>query len=197
MGPLAPTADRPRRSSRALALDALEAALGFGALAVAGVVLIAAAVELIAAAAGRHVTVWHAVPLPHSHQARAFVLALLLVGCVALVALVLRSRPPALVLAVEGGSLRLRPDALERYLAAELARDPDVVSSRASFDLRDGRLTARLWVALRPLAPAATLRERLAAAAAAALDDRLGLAAEVHGPAVKVLRVRELVRRLR
>jgi len=50
VGPLAPTADRPRRSSGALALDALEAALGFGALAVAGVVLIAAAIELIAAA---------------------------------------------------------------------------------------------------------------------------------------------------
>jgi len=166
-------------------------------LVVAAVLLIAAAIELIAAAAGRHVTVWHTVPLPHSHQARAFVLALLLAGCVALVALVLRSRPAALVLAVEGGSLRLPPDALERYLAAELARDPDVVSSRATFDLRDGRLTARLWVALRPLAPVAALRERLAATATAALRDRLGLAAEVREPAVKVLRVHELVRHLR
>ena len=196
MGPLAPTADRPRRSSGALALDALEAALGFGALAVAGVVLIAAAIELIAAAFGRHVTVWHTVPQPHSHEARAFVLALLLSGCVALVALVLRARPAALVLRVEGGSLRLPPDTLERYLAAELGRDPDVVSSRAAFDLRDERLAARLWVVLRPLSPAAALRERLARVAATALGD-LGLAAEVRGPDVRVLRVRELVRRLR
>ena len=166
-------------------------------LAVAAIVLIAAAIELIAAAVGRHVTVWHAAPLPHSHEARAFILALLLVGCVALVGLVLRPRPAALVLAVEGGSLRLPPDTLERYLAAELARDPDVVSSRASFALRDGRLTARLSIALRPLAPAAVLRERLAGVAAAALGDRLGLAAEVRDPDVRVLRVRELARHLR
>ena len=158
--------------------------------------LIAVAIELIAAAAGRHVTVWRSVPLPHSHEARAFALALLLAGCVALVALVLRARPAALVLAVEGGSLRLPSDTLERYLVAELAREPDVVSSRVAFDLRDGRLTARLWVALRPLSPAAAMRERLARVAAVALGE-LGLAAEVPGPDVRVLRVRELARRRR
>ncbi len=124
-------------------------------------------------------------------------LLVLLAGSVALVALALRGRPAPLVLAFEGGSLRLPPDSLERYLVAELARDPDVVASRAWFALRDQRLTAELWVALRPLAPAAVLRERLGGLARAALRDELGLAADVGEPVVKVLRVGELPRYLR
>ena len=175
----------------------LEATLGFVALAAAGVALVSAAVELLAAAVGRHVVIWRAVPLPHSHEGRILVLLVLLAGSVALAALALRARPAALVLSVEGGSLRLPPDALERYLAAELARDPDVVASRASFALRDERLTAELWVALRPLAPAAVLGQRLGDVAQAALHDRLGLTADVGAPAVKVLRVGQLPRYLR
>ena len=101
---------------------------------------------------------------------------------VALVLVLIRA-PAALVLAVEGGSLRLPPDALERYLAAELARDPDVVASRAAFALHDGRLTARLgsrcgrW--RRP--PRCAIDSR--AVAVVALRDRLGLAADVREPA--------------
>lgn len=159
--------------------------------------LIAAAVELLAAAAGRHVVIWRTVPLPHSHEGRILVLLLLLAGSVALAALALRARPAALVLSVEGGSQRLPPDTLERFLADELTRDPDVVESRAWFALRDERLTARLWVALRPLAPAAAARERLGGVATAALRDELGLTVDVAEPVVKVLRVRELPRYLR
>jgi hypothetical protein len=96
-----------------------------------------------------------------------------------------------------GGSLGLPPDTLARYLAAELARDPDVVASRASFRLHGERLSARAWVALRPLSPAAALRERLTALATAALHDRLGLAVDLRGPALRVLRVRDLPRYLR
>ncbi|MGD0997165.1 MAG: hypothetical protein ABR941_02430 [Thermoleophilia bacterium] len=171
--------------------------LGFLALAAAGVALISAAIELLAAAVGRRVVVWRAVPLPHSHEGRMLVVLVLLAGSVALAALALRARPAPLVLSVEGGSLRLPPDTLERYLADELARDPDVVSSRASFALRDERLAAELWVALRPLAPAAVLRERLGGVATAALRDGLGLAADVDDPVVRVLRVHELPRYLR
>ena len=167
------------------------------ALLAAGVVLVSAAIELLAAAVGRHLSIWRTVPLPHSHEGRIVVLLVLLAGCVALAALALRSRPAALVLSVEGGSLRLPPDTLERYLAAELARDPDVVSSKATFALRDERLTAQVRVALRPLAPPAALRERLAGAAQAALRDTLGLAVEVHEPVVKVLRVHDLPRYLK
>jgi hypothetical protein len=167
------------------------------ALLAAGVVLLAAAIELLAAVAGRHVSIWRAVPLPHSHEGRIVVLVVLLAGSAVLAALALRSRPEALVLNVEGGSQRLPPDTLERYLAAELARDPDVVAAKASFSLRDERLIAQVRVALRPLAPAAVLRERLTGVAAAALRDRLELAVEVREPVVKVLRVHDLPRYLR
>ena len=160
--------------------------------------LISAAVELLAAAVGRHVVIWRAVPLPHSHEGRILVAARpagRLGGAG-------RSRPARpgrrrSCSSVEGGSLRLPPDSLERYLAAKLARDPDVVASRAWFALHDERLSAELWVALRPLAPAAVLRERLGGLARAALRDELGLAADVADPVVKVLRVGELPRYLR
>jgi hypothetical protein len=171
--------------------------LGFVALVAAGVVLIAAAVELLAAVVDRHVSIWKAVPLPHSHDGRVLVIVVLLAGSVALAALALRARPAALALSVEGGSLLLPPDTLDRFLSDELARDPDVVSSRAWCTLRDERLSAQLWVALRPLAPAAALRERLGGVATAALRDELGLAADVREPVVKVLRVHELPRHLR
>ncbi len=159
--------------------------------------LVAAGAELLVTASGRHLSLWHDLPLPHTHNGRALLLAALFVGAALLVLLVMRRRPAPLVLPVEGGSLRLPPDTLARYLAAELARDPDVVASRASFMLRGERLRARAWVALRPLAPAAALRERLTALATVALRDRLGLAVELRGPALRVLRVRELPRYLR
>jgi len=171
--------------------------LGCVALVAAGVVLVAAAVELLAAAVDRHVVIWQAVPLPHSHDGRILVIVVLLAGSVALAALALRARPAPLVVRVEGGSLRLPPDTLDRYLCDELARDPDVVSSRVWCAPRDERLSAQLWVALRPLAPAAVLRERLGGIATAALRDELGLAADVGEPVVKVLRVHELPRYLR
>jgi hypothetical protein len=167
------------------------------ALLAAGVVFVSAAIELLAAAVGRHLSIWRAVPLPHSHEGRIVALLVLLAGSVALATLALRSRPAALVLSVEGGSLRLPPDTLERFLAAELARDPDVVSSKASFALHDERLIAQVWVALRPLAPPAVLRERLAGVAQTALRDTLELAADVREPVVKVLRVHDLPRHLR
>ena len=147
---------------------------------------------------GRHLTIWRAVPLPHSHEGRIALLLVLLAGSVALAALALRSRPAALVLNVEGGSLRLPPDTLERYLAAELARDPDVVVV-AGPPLRCATSAHRPgpgWP-LRPLAPPAVLRERLAGAAQAALRDKLELAVEVREPVVKVLRVHDLPRYLR
>ena len=167
------------------------------ALLAAGVVLLSAAIELLADAVGRHLTIWRAVPLPHSHEGRIVVLLVLLAGSVALAALALRSRPAALVLSVEGGSLRLPSDTLERYLAAELARDPDVVSSKATFVLRDQRLTAHVRVALRPLAPPVVLRERLAGMAQTALRGKLDRAVEVREPVVKVLRVHDLPRYLK
>ena len=158
---------------------------------------IAAGVELLVVSGGGHLSLWHDLPLPRSHDDRVLLLAALFAGAAALVVLAMRRRPAPLVLTVEGGSLRLPPDALARYLTAELARDPDVVASRASFTLHGERLRARAWVALRPLAPAAALRERLTALATAALRDRLGLAVELREPALKVLRVRELARYLR
>ncbi len=160
--------------------------------------LVSAAIELFAAAVGRHVALWRTVPLPHGHDGRILVLLLILAGSVALVALALRGSAAPLVLNVEGGgSLRLPPDTLERFLADELATDPDVVSTRAWFALREGRLAARFSVAVRPLASVPALRERLAAKAVIALRDELGLEADVADPAVKVLRVRELPRYLR
>jgi hypothetical protein len=159
--------------------------------------LVSAAIELFAAAVGRHVALWRTVPLPHGHDGRILVLLLVLAGSVALVALALRGSPAPLVLNVEGGSRRLPPDTLERFLADELATDPDVVSTRAWFALREGRLAARFSVAVRPLASVPALRERLAAKAVTALRDELGLEADVADPAVKVLRVRELPRYLR
>jgi len=164
---------------------------------VAGVVLVAAAVELLAAAGGRHVAIWHAVPLPRTHDGRIVVVLVLFAASVALAALALRTRPPAFVLGVEGGSLLVRPDAIDRYLADRLATEPDVVVTRATCSHHDERLSARLWIALRPLAPAAVLRRRLGDTAAVALRDELGLAADVGEPVVKVLRVRELARYLR
>jgi hypothetical protein len=148
-------------------------------------------------AGGRHLSLWHDLPLPHTHNDRALLLAAVFVGAAVLMLLAMRRRPAPFVLAVEGGSLRLPPDTLARYLAAELARDPDVVASRATFTLRGERLRARAWVALRPLAPAAALRERLTTLATAALRDRLGLTVEVREPTLRVLRVRELARYLR
>ena len=171
--------------------------LGFLALAVAGVVLVSAAIELFAAAFGRHVALWRTVPLPHGHHGRILILLLVLAGSVALAALALRGRPAPLVLTVEGGSLRLPPDTLERFLADELAADPDVVSARAWFAMREERLVAELWVAARPLASASALSERLKAKALAALRGELGLAADVADPVVKILRVHELPRYLR
>ena len=162
-----------------------------------GVALIAAGAELLVTAAGGHLSPWHDLPLPRTHDHRVLLLAALFAGAAVLVLLLMRRRPAPLVLQVEGGSLRLPSDTLARYLAAELARDPDVVASRASFSLRGERLRARAWVALRPLAPAAALRERLTALATTALRDRLGLAVELRGPTLRVLRVRELPRYLR
>ncbi len=52
-------------------------------------------------------------------------------------------------------------------------------------------------MAVRPLAPPAVLRERLAGAAQAALRDKLELAVEVREPVVKVLRVHDLPRYLK
>ena len=72
-----------------------------------------------------------------------------------------------------------------------------MVSSKAAFALRDERLTAQVRVALRPLAPPAVLRERLAGVAQAALRDTLELAVEVREPVVKVLRVHDLPRYLK
>ena len=171
--------------------------LGFVALAAAGVVLVSAAIELFAAALGRHVALWRALPLPHGHDGRILVLLLILAGAVALVALALRGSAAPLALNVSGGSLRLPPETLERFLADELATDPDVVSTRAWFVLREGRVATRFSVAARPLVCVPVLRERLAAKAATALRDELGLEADVADPAVKVLRVQELPRYLR
>ena len=171
--------------------------LGFLALAVAGVVLVSAAIELFAAAFGRHVALWRTVPLPHGHDGRILILLLVLAGSVALAALALRSHPAPLVLSVEGGSLRLPPDTLERFLADELAADPDVVSARAWFALRDERLVTELWVAARPLASAPDVGSRLKAKALAALGGELGLAVDIDDPVVRVLRVHELPRYLR
>jgi len=171
--------------------------LGFLALAVAGVVLVSAAIELFAAALGRHVALWHTAPLPHGHEGRILVLLLVLAGSVALAALALRGHSAPFVLTVDGGSRRLPPDTLEHFLADELAADPDVVSARASFALRGERLVAELWVAVRPLASAPVLSERLKARALAALGGELGLAADVDNPVIRVLRVSELPRYLR
>jgi hypothetical protein len=159
--------------------------------------LVSAAIELFAAALGRHVALWRTVPVPHGHEGRILVLLLVLAGSLALAALALRGRPAPLVLGVEGGSLRLPHDTLERFVADELAADPDVVSTRARFTLREGRLAAHLWVAARPLACVPVLNERLKARAVAALGDELGLATDVADPVVKVLRVHELPRYLR
>ncbi len=114
----------------------------------------------------------------------------------ALTALALRGRPSPLTLTVAGGSLRLPPDTLARTIAERLAADPDVVSTRSRMVVRDARIVADIWVAVRPLAPREPLEAELREAATSALRAELGLAADVRRLYVKVLRVRELPRYL-
>jgi hypothetical protein len=157
---------------------------------------VAAGVELLTAAVGRHVDVWRHVPVPDTHGMRILATLAVLGASVALLALLVRGRPAPLRAGVEGGSLRLPPDTLARFLGARLASHPDVVVTRSHFTLSNGLLVADLWVALRPLAPVERLEPALREAATAALRSELGLAAEVRDLRVTVLRVRELPRYL-
>jgi hypothetical protein len=175
----------------------VEVALGFVALVLAGLVLVALGVELISAAVGRHVTVWSRFPIPHTHQTRVLALFVVLGASLALLALLARGRPAPLRAEVEGGSLRLPPDTLARFLDARLGAQPDVVATRSRFALSDGAVVADLWVALRPLAPVERLEPALREAATTALCAELGLAAHVRGVRFRVLRVRDLPRYLR
>ncbi|HMK93733.1 MAG TPA: hypothetical protein VK576_12125, partial [Thermoleophilia bacterium] len=94
-------------------------------------------------------------------------------------------------------SLRLPPATVTSYLRDVLSVQPDVVATRSRVALREGTLTADVWVALRPLAPAAELQPLLHGLASAALRDRLGLPAEVRTLKTTVLKVHELPRYLR
>jgi len=164
---------------------------------VAGLILLAAAAELVAAAGGYHPDVWGVLPVPADRADRIALLVVVLAACIALAGLALREQPSPLELTVAGGSLRLPPATVAAYLHDVLAEQPDVVATRSRISLHDGSLTADLWVALRPLTPAAELEPLLRGLAVAALRDRLALPADVRSLTTRVLTVPELPRYLR
>jgi hypothetical protein len=170
--------------------------LGFVALVGVGLVSLVAGVELAAAAAGRHVDVWGALPIPGTHDARVLAIVCVVAGALALVLLILRHRPAPLVVSLPGGRLELSPAVLARLVAQRCAAHPDVVDTRCRFTQRPEAVALDVRAMVRPLAPADRLEDAVREAVSSALRADLGLTIELRSVRVKVLSVRELPRHL-
>ncbi len=166
-------------------------------LLIVGVISALVAAQLLAAAAGRRVSPWTHLPLPAT--AGGWV-ALLAVAALALVVmLVVEQQRGERVVAVGAGgegAVLVPVGTLERLVVTVALDHGEVVQARARVRSRDGRLAARLWVALRPLADAHLVAGQLAADVAAKLAARTGLPLEEPHIQTRTLTVRQLRRYL-
>lgn len=166
-------------------------------LALAGVLCLAAAAELLTAViADRRIAVWDRVPLPASHATRIVVLlaAMLLLNVVLWLAV--RGRPAALRIDVDGGTVIVPSGGVSAIVAHVLGDDPDVLSSRTSVRSSGGELVLDVDVNLRPLAEGEAVGGRLRDEMSVGLKYALGEAATVGRVRTRVVAVGELARYL-
>jgi hypothetical protein len=148
-------------------------------LLVVGILAALAAAQLLAAAAGRHISPWTHPPLPQTSGGWAILLAVAAGLLLALIVLLLQRGDEIIAVSVSGaGSVLVPSAALERLVETVALRDRDVVQARARVQSQAGRLSPRLWVALRPFADAETIAADLAARMTATLSARTGLPLE-------------------
>ena len=166
-------------------------------LLIVGVFSALVAGQLLAAAAGRRVSPWAHLPLPGTPGGWAVLLAVAALALVVLLVVALQRGERVVAVGAGGeGAVLVPAVSLERLVEAVALDHGEVVQARARVESREGRLTARLWVALRPLVDAPVVAGQLAADATATLASRTGLPLEEPRVQTRTLTVRQLRRYL-
>lgn len=162
-----------------------------------GILSVLAAAQLLAAATGRRLSPWSHLPLPGRPDGWSLMLAAAAVALLVLIVVQLQRSDQIVAVSVSGAGAVLVPSAALEHLVEMVALEHrDVVRARARVQSQAGRLSPRLWVALRPLADAEGIAAELAAGVATTLAARTGLPLDEPVVRAKTLAVRQLRRYL-